>query len=270
MDSLWDAVHTFIRPIGGAMLAITALGDVSPVYDVIVGLLAGGMALTTHGAKAGTRLLVNASPEPFSNIGVSLAEDVTVIGGLALIYKYPVVALVISIVAVGLVLWLAPRVFRASRAMIWFGWRRVLHASGATPASGEPPQLPPDLEIALVRDRGEDVALLWASPCVASGGTKLGHNTFGWLLFTGGERGGLDFAQSVENNPRVESLAVDGWKAMHRPGLVSDRVVIYKAAGDGKHTFQFDRSRRELAEAFVRMLNQRPLAQKQPVPAVAE
>ncbi len=66
---------------GGAMLAITALGDSNPVYSVVVGLLAGGMALTTHGAKTGTRLLANASPEPFSNIGLSLAEDAGVIGG---------------------------------------------------------------------------------------------------------------------------------------------------------------------------------------------
>jgi hypothetical protein len=263
VDSLWDAVHTFIRPVGGAMLAITALGDSSPVYDVVVGLLAGGMALTTHGAKAGTRLLVNASPEPFSNIAVSVAEDVAVIGGLALIYKYPVAALGVAVVAVGLILWLAPRVFRASRAMLWFGWRRALHAYGAAKASGEMPQLPPDLEIALVRDRGEDVALLWAAPCVASGVKKLARNTFGWLLLTGGERGGLDFAQSVENNPRLDSITIDGWKAMHRRGLVCDRVVIYQAAGGGKHVFQFDRSRRELAEAFARMLNQRSPSPKQ-------
>lgn len=263
VDSLWDAVHTFIRPVGGAMLAITALGDSSPVYDVLVGLLAGGMALTTHGAKAGTRLLVNASPEPVSNIVVSVTEDVIVVGGLALIYKYPVVALVAAVVAVGLILWLAPRVFRASRAMIWFGWRRVLHVSGAAAATGEIPQLPPELEIALIRERGEDAALLWAAPCVSSGGSKLGRHAFGWLLLTGGARGGLDFARNVESKPRLESLTIDGWKAVHKNGFVSDRVTIYQPSGDGRHLFQFDRSRRKLAGSLVRMLNERSAAQKQ-------
>jgi hypothetical protein len=255
VDSLWDAVHTFIRPVGGAMLAITALGDSTPVYDVLVGLLAGGMALTTHGAKAGTRLLVNASPEPFSNVAVSVAEDVTVIGGLALVYKYPVAALGVAVVAVGLILWLAPRMFRASRAMIWFGWRRVLHAMGSQ--TDAVPQLPPDLEIALVQDRGEDVALLWAAPCVATGRSKLGHNSFGWLLLTGGERGGLDFARSVGAKPRLDPLPLVGWKATHRNGFVSDKVVFYEPAGSGRQTFQFDRSRRGQAVALVRMVNER-------------
>ncbi|MGH8047761.1 MAG: DUF4126 domain-containing protein [Chthoniobacterales bacterium] len=270
VDSLWDAVHTFIRPIGGAFLAISVLGDSHPVYDVLVGLLAGGMALTTHGAKAGTRLLVNASPEPFSNIAVSLAEDATVLGGLALIYKFPIAALIVALAAVTLVLWFAPRIFRIGRTMLWFGWRRALHATGAAQADVEPPQLPPDLEIALVRARGEDVAVLWAAPCVAGGGHSLRRHTFGWLLLTGGERGGLDFAQNVEDKPRLESLAIDGWKAMHRTGLVCDRVVIYETLEGKKQTFQFDRSRREVAEVLVRMLNQRSLPKREPSTAAAE
>src|SRR5436305_5468556 len=80
VDSIWDAVHTVIRPIGGAFLAIQVLGHPDPVFGVIVGLVAGGTSLASHTAKSATRLTANASPEPFSNIALSLGEDVAVVG----------------------------------------------------------------------------------------------------------------------------------------------------------------------------------------------
>src|SRR6201982_2280733 len=75
IDSAWDAVHTIIRPIGGALLAIQVLGHSTPMLDVVLVLLAGGTSLLAHTAKAATRLATNASPEPFTNIGLSLGED---------------------------------------------------------------------------------------------------------------------------------------------------------------------------------------------------
>ena len=75
IDSIWDAVHTIIRPIGGALLAIQVLGHSTPMLDVVIVLLAGTTALATHTAKAATRLLSNTSPEPFSNIALSVGED---------------------------------------------------------------------------------------------------------------------------------------------------------------------------------------------------
>ena len=86
VDSAWDAVHTIIRPIGGALLAIQVLGHSTPGFDVIVALLAGTTSLMSHTAKATSRLIANTSPEPFSNIGLSLVEDAAVVGGLALIH----------------------------------------------------------------------------------------------------------------------------------------------------------------------------------------
>ena len=74
LDSAWDAIHTAIRPLGGAFLAVETLGQPDPVFDVIVALLAGGVTLTTHAAKAGTRLVANGSPEPFSNVALSLTR----------------------------------------------------------------------------------------------------------------------------------------------------------------------------------------------------
>src|SRR3984957_2510392 len=74
VDSLWDAVHTFVRPLGGAFLTLRVLGTMDPAMEVVAALLAGGVTLTTHFVKASTRLVVNHSPEPFSNIALSLGE----------------------------------------------------------------------------------------------------------------------------------------------------------------------------------------------------
>lgn len=99
LDTTWDAVHTFIRPIGGGLLALTALGEMNPAIGVIGGLLGGGLALTTHAGKASTRLASNLIPEPITNvgssIGLSLAEDFSVVVGFILLILMPVVALIL-------------------------------------------------------------------------------------------------------------------------------------------------------------------------------
>jgi hypothetical protein len=98
LDSLWDSVHTAIRPVGGAMLALAIIDSSDPTWQVISLLLGGGAALVSHGAKAGTRAVVNASPEPFSNVAVSTGEDVVTGGLLFLIFSNPTVAIVVAIV----------------------------------------------------------------------------------------------------------------------------------------------------------------------------
>ncbi|HMG04496.1 MAG TPA: DUF4126 domain-containing protein, partial [Chthoniobacterales bacterium] len=138
IDSAWDAVHTVIRPIGGALLAIQVLGHSSPSVDVLVLLLAGTTSLVTHTAKASSRLLANSSPEPFSNIGLSVAEDVAVFGGLALIHYNPVLALSIFALAIAAFLYFAPKVLRSMKAKIWLALTKLngpadLHRSSALP-----------------------------------------------------------------------------------------------------------------------------------------
>ena len=118
MDSIWDAVHTVIRPIGGALLAIQVLGHPSPAFTVIVALLAGGTSLIAHTAKAATRLASNASPEPVTNIGLSLAEDAAVVGGLTLVNLSPVLALIIFLIAIGVFFYFARRVLRSIKGKI--------------------------------------------------------------------------------------------------------------------------------------------------------
>ncbi len=106
LDSLWDTVHTVIRPLGGAMLALAIVNPQDPATQVIAFLLGGGGALLAHGGKAGARAVVNASPEPFSNIVVSTAEDIASAGLLALAYTHPAFAGGIAAVLLVLAVWL--------------------------------------------------------------------------------------------------------------------------------------------------------------------
>ena len=115
VDSLWDSVHTFIRPLGAGVLAATAMGDVSPAVKLGAALLCGGVALSSHSTKAGTRIVANHSPEPFSNIGLSLAEDGIVLGGVWLAVNYPLVALGAVVAGVALAIWLIPKIIRLVR-----------------------------------------------------------------------------------------------------------------------------------------------------------
>jgi hypothetical protein len=91
-DSLWDAVHTFVRPLGGALLTLAIVDPSDPAIQAVAFILGGGAALAAHGSKAGARAVVNTSPEPFSNIAVSTIEDVATGGLVYLAYQYPAAA----------------------------------------------------------------------------------------------------------------------------------------------------------------------------------
>jgi hypothetical protein len=118
VDSAWDVVHTFIRIPAGAILAATAFGDFDKSVQVIAFLLGGGLALSSHGTKAATRAIVNTSPEPVSNIVVSLTEDVIAIVSILLSVFLPF--LLFAVVAAGLLLsvWLLPKVIRFFRGVV--------------------------------------------------------------------------------------------------------------------------------------------------------
>jgi hypothetical protein len=98
VDSLWDAAHTVVRPLGGALIAVTALGDASPTANALVALLGGSIAMTTHLTKAGTRAAANTSPEPFSNWLLSLGEDVLAVGISYGALQHPMIALTVAMV----------------------------------------------------------------------------------------------------------------------------------------------------------------------------
>jgi len=120
IDSIWDAVHTAIRPLGGAVIAIGTLGTASPEMQTLIGLMGGALAAGTHLTKAGTRAAANTSPEPFTNWILSLSEDVFVVSLGFIALKYPLAAAVIVLVAVVLMVIFAAWIARAVRRR----WRR--------------------------------------------------------------------------------------------------------------------------------------------------
>jgi hypothetical protein len=115
VDTGWDALHTFIRIPAGAMLAAGAVGDVSPALAVAAGIVGGSVTAATHATKAGTRVLVNTSPEPFSNWFVSIGEDVAVFAGLWAALAYPWVFLALFTLFMLALIWLLPKLWRGIR-----------------------------------------------------------------------------------------------------------------------------------------------------------
>jgi Domain of unknown function (DUF4126) len=113
LDSAWDAVHTLIRPLGGALIAIATIGDASPGTQTLVGLLGGALATSTHLSKSGTRAVANASPEPFTNWILSIGEDLFVVGLGTLALKFPAIAALVVIVCLLIMIAFATWIIRA-------------------------------------------------------------------------------------------------------------------------------------------------------------
>ena len=132
LDSGWDAVHTLLRPAGGVLLGMAALGKMDPEWLAIGGLLSGGAALTMHGAKAGTRLLLNMSPEPVSNSVASVAEDGFVLGGLTLTAFAPVLAFFVFVIVLAVAVVVIRKTFGTVLA-VWRGFRERRRVGAAEP-----------------------------------------------------------------------------------------------------------------------------------------
>ena len=151
VDTGWDTLHTFIRIPAAAILAAGAVGEVDPAVTLMAGILGGALAATSHTLKAGTRVLINTSPEPFSNIGVSVAEDTLVLAGLAGAIFYPVEFLVFLALFVAAAIWLLPKIWRGVKfvlariASVFGGGARPVPPSGLALKRG-PAQANPRLE----------------------------------------------------------------------------------------------------------------------------
>ena len=128
-DSLWDILHTAIRPLGGALIAVTTLGDASPGVEGLVALLGGTVAAGSHLTKTSTRAVANTSPEPASNWALSFGEDVFVVGLGYLALAHPIAALVVAVVLLVLIVIFATVIVRTVRR--WFARWRI---TAATPS----------------------------------------------------------------------------------------------------------------------------------------
>lgn len=140
VDSGWDGIHTFIRIPAGALLAASAVGDVTPAWEIAAGIMGGSMSAASHATKAGTRLMINTSPEPFTNWTASITEDVAVLAGLWAALNYPIVFLCFLVLFIIFMVWFLPKVWRGVKLL----FRKIGELLGLvekTTASG--PRRPP-------------------------------------------------------------------------------------------------------------------------------
>ncbi len=112
VDTGWDTIHSFIRIPAGVLLAAGAVGDVNPAMVIVAGILGGGVSATSHTIKAGSRIMINTSPEPFTNWTASIAEDVAVIGGLWAALHYPLAFIAFFVLFLILAIWLLPKIWQ--------------------------------------------------------------------------------------------------------------------------------------------------------------
>ena len=151
VDSSWDLMQTFVRIPAGAMLAMGAVGEVDPAVSLAAAILGGGLAATTHLTKAGSRALINTSPEPFSNWTASVLEDLAVIAGLWTALNHPVLFLALLALFIVLMIWLLPRLWRGIKAV----FRRIRaifrgreeEPPSPLPAAGDAGASPPTEEL---------------------------------------------------------------------------------------------------------------------------
>jgi hypothetical protein len=258
VDSAWDAVHTVIRPIGGALLAIQVLGHPSPAFTVIVALLAGSTSLVAHTAKAATRLASNSTPEPFSNIGLSLGEDAAVLGGLALVHFNPILALVIFLIGIAAFFYFAPRILRAMKVKIWLAWRKLNGPADRNLPVKLPVALPGRLGTAFSRENVLGETITWAAPCVSGRGRRIPANLFGALVVTNEEPRKVIFLARKGAHPFSRTIDLEGSMVTHEPGFLSENLIVSPAAGKGtRYLFVFPRPDSALVEQIVHDLHRR-------------
>ena len=137
VDTGWDAIHTFIRIPAGAMLAAGAVGDVNPAMVIMAGILGGSISMASHAVKAGSRVIINTSPEPFTNWTASILEDIAAIGGIFAALHYPLLFVGLLALFILLAIWLLPR--------LWRGIKK-LFACMKNIFTGNPPPPPPPQE----------------------------------------------------------------------------------------------------------------------------
>ncbi len=258
VDSLWDSVHTLIRPVGGGLLAIHTLGPVDPGFEVVIAMLAGGATLVAHGFKSGTRLAINASPEPVTNILASVSEDVAVLGGLALMSVNPILAAVFCLLFLGLSLYLTPKLFRRIKAFFWLLSRKVI----SFVSSPDEALLYAGLSASEHQKLGASLGCHKADPewsaKVVVGSVKrfpgFTSMTFGRIVAESSRPGHLLFVGRRWFRHYHADLALDGLEITQEHRFLSEDVVLYDLAGTRKLVLKLASGHRTMANRIVESL----------------
>ena len=261
VDSVWDAAHTVIRPLGGAFLAVRALGATNPVFEITVALLGGAMSFASHSLKASTRLVVNSSPEPFSNIAVSTGENILVLAGVALLWHYPVVVFSVCVVLFALTFYFLPRIWRSISVNLWMIARKLNRLPIDETDGKLPDQFPARLETSFRHLTGRETTVSWAAPCVSGKGKNLNPNRFGYLIATNEDLNKVYFVTKSFLGDSSRTMEIDKASLEHK--LLCEELHLY---GKGRRfTFKFDHSRTLIASTIAQNLERR-LAPADPLP----
>jgi hypothetical protein len=269
VDSIWDAVHTVIRPIGGAFLATRALGHVSPVFEVIVALLGGAMSFASHSLKASTRLVVNTSPEPFSNIAVSTGENLMVVGVVALLWHYPVAVFLFLSLLFALTIYFLPKIWRSISMNLWFIARKLNQISGSEYVDQLPAKLPSRYEALFRRMSSTAATVAWAVPCVSGKGKYLEPNRFGYLVASNEEPAKVWFITKTMIGSASKMLEIEQFRVSLERRLLFEELNLSSLGKNHRFTFRFDRGNagvgaKVAADLESRLVAARPLTLTEP------
>lgn len=252
VDSAWDSVHTFIRPVGGGLLALTAMGPTDPAFAVIIAMLASGASLMTHGLKSGTRIAINQSPEPVTNVTASLTEDMAVIGGLAIMSISPWAFAAICLVFITVAIIMAPRLYRRTRTFSWLLWKK-LGALGRQKSESEMTLPLTEEDELLLKDLCDkpttDVA--WSLPVVVGPKRKFANltaNTFGKIFAFESDREALHCIgrkNGKHYHTRIELAELD---FVYEPRFASEDIVLENNETNKRAVFRLTSG----SEALVR------------------
>jgi hypothetical protein len=261
LDSLWDAIHTVIRPIGGALLAIQALGHPGPVFNVIVGLIAGAVTFTSHSVKTGTHLVVNQSPEPFSNVAVSLGENVMVGAMFALLWSHPIVALGILLVLFSVAFYFLPRIWRTISIRIWFIRQKMKQPARRT-AVELLANLPGPYERWFHKLVEPRQTVRWAVPCITGKGRLIPRDQFGYLTATEEQLSQVFFIVKGWF-ASAKLFEIDDFEPTLRQRFLYDEIVLFTPGKNDRYSFRFDRTQAGLAPLVLEDLKRRLDASRQ-------
>ena len=206
-----------------------------------------------HG-EAATRLASNTSPEPFSNIGLSLCEDAAVLGGLTLLHFNPLVALIIFLIGIGAFFYFAPKILRGMKAKIWLTWKKLNGPADRDAPVNLPITLPARLASVFNHENVLGETIEWTARCVSGRGRRIPANLFGALVATKEEPRKLVFVtRRFARTINLEDSVVG-----HEPRFLFENLVISPAAGKGpKYSFIFPRSDAVVVEQIVQKLRER-------------
>ena len=264
VDSLWDSVHTVVRPVGAGMLSFIILRDAGLTSDSTTAILAGlggVIALSTHLTKSAVRLLLNASPEPFSNILASLAEDITVACLLLLLFKAPVTGFAACLVLLAGTWMVLPHLLRILKTSLWLMWKKFTAVRSAP--------LPPDgvlpnaltirqekqlYDLLETEASGVAPAAAWAVPCITGKIRQfpsLRAHRFGTLVLPAQHPGTLAFLQRGWLRHDAVSLSLAGCTVRHETTILSENLVIHHAVDGPQVVFRFIRGEALLVADLV-------------------